>query len=1178
MYFVKYGDRYLHDPRTDDYKLFDLTLESEENTCGYCDFTIYPNHPMYNKIKERDTVNSIDVYDDDELLFSGFIYELGYKFQLDGHVKCKGDLSYLNDSIVRPYSTLDRSYGDKAPQTVNNYFEWLINQHNAQVDDNKKFIVGINQGSNLDPNNYILRENDKYPSTIEEIKEKLLDNLGGYIRTRKKKNIRYIDYIAEWSKANTQILDFGINLTDYAQTDDSAGIATFVVPLGAKISETEYPYDDGYRQTEDKVKDPNKIYYIHNYSRSGKIAKFEEGVTYYEQFIDTYVTTDASPVVGITYYVIYSVSETGEVTYMSVDISRFEPGVTYYERENYYRVTTDKTPTDAKDYYILQSAYTTVGDLGRFRKYETYYEYDVNKDESNTSLTIKGYEDKIYDDDNYKKNGDMIYHEPSVKKYGFIGVKYENTDLYFKDELIKKGIIALKELISPIRTIEIKAVDLHLINPNIKPIRIGEYVRVRSTPHNFDSYMLCTKIELNLNNPENSSYTLGTTFDTLTGEQNKRIKALNDTINKKYEEAASINENVKQKARDATVVASQALIKVNQAKNIADEAIEVATNASSQITLIDSKVDEAKSAASSAQTDASEAKTASTQAKNKASSAINTANSANTTATEAQTAADKASSDAASATATANAAKAEAAKATADVSNVRTELSEQIETLSNTMTADYAKKTDLSTTESTLRSEISQSAADITTSVEQTYAKKTDLTSIESDLETKINQNAEAISSNASAITAIDATANDAKEKADQASTAASSAQTAADNAASEAATAQSLANQASEAALLAQTKADKTEGDLAVAEENLAAVKSQADATNEQVAAVQEAVTIAKKAADDAQADATAAATAASTSQSTANIAKTDAATAQTKADEAKAAADAAQADVDDLRIRVAAAETSITQTANDVTVVAKRVDDNNRLINDASKTATNYMNFSSQGLVIGDMTNLSDSSVEGTGETTEKIETWTDLSAKTWNEIKNLTWSEVGDLLSNGLGNNILIDSDSVDIRNGVDVSSSFSSSGVEFKKPVTFTADGILVNNGDAYAYLGKNQVLWSNDNGYYMNESQNIDLATNISCMMSGVVFAWCQYDPDTSKTLNQNWIYFFVPKSHVINRGGDGIRMNDPYLGMNKYLYVSNATVTGHADNATSGTTNGITWDNRNYTLRYVIGV
>lgn len=92
MYFVKYGEQYLHDPRTDDCILFDLSLDGEENTCGYCDFTIYPNHPMYNKIKERDTENSVDVYDDDKLLFSGFIYELGYKFQLDCHVKCKGDL------------------------------------------------------------------------------------------------------------------------------------------------------------------------------------------------------------------------------------------------------------------------------------------------------------------------------------------------------------------------------------------------------------------------------------------------------------------------------------------------------------------------------------------------------------------------------------------------------------------------------------------------------------------------------------------------------------------------------------------------------------------------------------------------------------------------------------------------------------------------------------------------------------------------------------------------------------------------------------------------------------------------------------------------------------------------------------------------------------------------------
>lgn len=77
MYFVKYGELFLHDPRVDEYSLLDLELTGEENTCNYCDFTIYPSHPMYDKLKERDADNPIEVYDDNILLFSGFIYELG---------------------------------------------------------------------------------------------------------------------------------------------------------------------------------------------------------------------------------------------------------------------------------------------------------------------------------------------------------------------------------------------------------------------------------------------------------------------------------------------------------------------------------------------------------------------------------------------------------------------------------------------------------------------------------------------------------------------------------------------------------------------------------------------------------------------------------------------------------------------------------------------------------------------------------------------------------------------------------------------------------------------------------------------------------------------------------------------------------------------------------------------
>ena len=480
MYFVKYGDKYLHDPRVGDSLLIDLSLTAEENSFGYCDFTMYPTHPMYRKIKERDADNPVEVYDDDILLFSGFIYELGTEFYQNGNVKCKGELAYLTESIVRPYSTLQNGFGKQAPTSVDGFFEWLITQHNEQVKENKRFTVGINQGSALDSNNYIYRESTKYPTTWSELSEKLLDDPGGFLRIRHENDIRYIDYLSEWTDTNSQILDFGKNLTDYTQTDDSDNVVTFVVPLGAKMSETGYSYDDGYYKTSDTTFNKDKEYY----------TKSENG---YSKISD--------------------------------DVTAFEKGITYYEY------------------------------------YETY-------DESNLSLTIAGLDDKEYETD-YRKSGDIIYCESAVRKYGWIGATYENTDITTKEALVSRGILNLKSMISPVTTIEVKAVDMHLINPDIKPIRIGEYVRVRSKPHNLDSYFLCTNIDLDLNEPANSVYTLGTTFDTLTGQQNKRIKLLNANINQTYEQAEKLTEKEKQNAQTA----GEALKKSDSAEKKADAAV-----------------------------------------------------------------------------------------------------------------------------------------------------------------------------------------------------------------------------------------------------------------------------------------------------------------------------------------------------------------------------------------------------------------------------------------------------------------------------------------------------------------------------------------------------------------------------------------------------------------------------
>ena len=514
MYFVKYGKEYLHDPRSKGYILLDLTIDCEENSCGYCDFTIYPDHPMYGKLRERDADNPIEVYDDDILLFAGFIYELGKEFYLNGQVRCKGELDYLSESIVRPYSTLQRGYGNLAPYSLNSYFEWLIDQHNKQVSDNKQFKIGHVYLSNLDKNNYIYAENDMYPSTIEEISEKLINVYGGYLKVRHENGSRYIDYIAEWSDENTQILDFGVNLTDYTETDDSSSLATYVVPMGASMSSTDYDYNDGY-----------------------------------------FVTSSTSPVKGKEYY-----TRTSRYTECS-GLTSFDYGISYYEIQGStesFVITSDKTPNSSKKYYVRSNIYSICpDDISAFESGTTYYEYNEANDESKLLLTLNGDPDNYLHSTKYINKEDLIYSVNGVKKYGWIGKTVQNAAIATKKELYQQGLIELINAESPKRTIEIKAVDMHFVNPDIKPIKIGEYVRVRSTPHNLDSYFLCREISLDLNNPENSTYILGSTYDTLTGEQNKRAKELNSKLNKQYDSAYAISKEAKESAIKAIAFATE---------------------------------------------------------------------------------------------------------------------------------------------------------------------------------------------------------------------------------------------------------------------------------------------------------------------------------------------------------------------------------------------------------------------------------------------------------------------------------------------------------------------------------------------------------------------------------------------------------------------------------------------
>ena len=87
---------------------------------------------------------------------------------------------------------------------------------------------------------------------------------------------------------------------------------------------------------------------------------------------------------------------------------------------------------------------------------------------------------------------------------------------------------ALESALTEALTIEVSAVDLSLIDVDADEFEICDMVRVVSHPHNLDRWFEFAKIELDICNPENSTYSLGASFNDVTdviAQNNARLDA-----------------------------------------------------------------------------------------------------------------------------------------------------------------------------------------------------------------------------------------------------------------------------------------------------------------------------------------------------------------------------------------------------------------------------------------------------------------------------------------------------------------------------------------------------------------------------------------------------------------------------------------------------------------------------
>ena len=159
--------------------------------------------------------------------------------------------------------------------------------------------------------------------------------------------------------------------------------------------------------------------------------------------------------------------------------------------------------SDASDFF------TAVVPLGA-----PWSEIEEGTDDSER-LTIDNVEPHGRIDEDIIHVGDYLINRTLADEYGIIYAPIADTtwdDVKDGSNLLQKGLDYLKNIGTKIaNTITIKAIDLHFSDDEIEAFRIYRYVDVESKPHGFEGRYRLTKLEIDIQNPQNTVILLGDT-------------------------------------------------------------------------------------------------------------------------------------------------------------------------------------------------------------------------------------------------------------------------------------------------------------------------------------------------------------------------------------------------------------------------------------------------------------------------------------------------------------------------------------------------------------------------------------------------------------------------------------------------------------------------------------------
>lgn len=230
MYIVYLDDEIIHSPYPNAVKIASGKITQRQITHS---FRFEVNRDTYAWNNFKPFLSTIRVFNANtsEKVFHGRAMTPIQTMDASGRARtqfvAEDRTAYLNDTTQVAYYQEGNS--------IRSFMEQVFTVHNAMLPNSpdKHFKVGniTVEDFNEEMEKYI----DDGDITMDVVKKKLIDQLGGYILLREETDGLYIDYLSNVGEVTQTRFILGRNIKTYSREIDPSEVKTIIMPLGAEI-------------------------------------------------------------------------------------------------------------------------------------------------------------------------------------------------------------------------------------------------------------------------------------------------------------------------------------------------------------------------------------------------------------------------------------------------------------------------------------------------------------------------------------------------------------------------------------------------------------------------------------------------------------------------------------------------------------------------------------------------------------------------------------------------------------------------------------------------------------------------------------------------------------------------------------------------------------------------------